>query len=64
MKNKTKCNNASGGKPIKMLFDEVYYKLQIKENWKELMWDRDKHKLNRICFPVVCKKQINVKLCN
>lgn len=28
------------------------------------MWDRDKYKLNRLCFPIVYEKQINVKLCN
>lgn len=28
------------------------------------MWNRDKYKMNGPCFPIVCKKQINVKLCN
>lgn len=28
------------------------------------MWSRDNYKLNSPCFPIVCKKQVNVKLCN
>lgn len=41
MKNKNKCNNTSGGNPIKMLFD--VFTINSKGNGKELMWGRDKN---------------------